>query len=183
MRGRSLDSGDSGKAGSSSRPSTTTGQIILPDAVEGEINTQQPCVPAAVCTETESDEIESTETFAAKAKRMLRPKSMGYLIGNREGTTEANQRFSRVASKQEQSAGISLREKLAAAAEEDDLRNFHMSEWGKISVENDHDDANYGDSSLWPISKARRRLVEDERVIARFSYCSPAKSFILPDNL
>lgn len=78
---------------------------------------------------------------------------------------------------------ISLRDQMVAAAEQDDLRNFDMSEWGKISVDNDHDDVNYGDSSLWPINRARRRLVEDERMIAGFGYCSGSAPFGLPDNL
>lgn len=182
MREKSVGSGDSGKGGSSGKASASgKGGPLYTKA--GEISFQDACVPAGVSTGTESDEIESPNKLAAKARRIFRPKSMGHLNGNRGGTTSANQRFSRVTSEHEQSASISLREKMAAAAEQDDLRNFDMSEWGKISVDNDHDDANYGDASLWPISRARRRLVEDERVIAGFSYCSASKPFVVPDNL
>lgn len=78
---------------------------------------------------------------------------------------------------------VSLREQMVAAAEEDDLRNFDMSEWGKISVDNDHDDAGYGDGALWPFSRARRKLVEEERMIAGFGYCSCSTPLGVPDNL
>ena len=78
---------------------------------------------------------------------------------------------------------VSLRERMVAASEEDDLKNFDMSEWGKISVDIDHDDITYGDGCLWPISKARRRLTEDERFIAGFAYCSSSTPLGMPDNL
>lgn len=182
MREKSADSGDSGKAGSGSKASGSE-RTGAPDSKTGDISSQDAYAQGGISTGTESDEIETTNRLSAKARRMFRPKSLGHLNGNRPGTTRANQRFSRVVSEQEQSPSVSLREKMAAAAEQDDLRNFDMSEWGKISVDNDHDDANYGDASLWPISRAKRRLVEDERVIAGFSYCSSSKPFVVPDNL
>lgn len=76
----------------------------------------------------------------------------------------------------------SLWDGMVAAAESDDLRNFDMAEWGKVSVDHDEDDEFYGDASLWPISKARHRL-EDERMIAGFSYCSTAAPAPLPSHL
>lgn len=177
----SSGSGESSKAGASTIPNGA-GRVAPLNAMAGEVSSHDAYVPSA-STGTESDEIESPSRLAAKAKRIFRPKSMGHLNATRGNTGAPKQKFSRVASEHEQSPSISLREKMAAAAEEDDLRNFDMSEWGKISVDNDHDDANYGDCSLWPISKARRRLIEDERMIAGFSYCSCAKPFVLPDNL
>ena len=46
-----------------------------------------------------------------------------------------------------------LRESLSfqertVAVEQDDLRNFDMNEWGKISVDNHHDNAKYGDAGM-----------------------------------
>lgn len=177
----SSGSGESSKAGKSTMPNGVE-RVAPLNATAGDISSQDACVPSG-STGTESDEIESPNRLAAKAKRIFRPKSMGHLNATRGNLVPPKQKFARVASEHEQSPSISLREKMAAAAEQDDLRNFDMSEWGKISVDNDHDDANYGDSSLWPISKARRRLVEDERMIAGFSYCSPSKPFVMPDNL
>lgn len=112
---------------------------------------------------------ENDTTPPNKARRMARIRSMPPK-GRQRVPTELME-------------SVSLRERMVAAAEEDDLRNFDMSEWGKISVDIDHDDVGYGDGSLWPISKARRRLSEDERFIAGFGYCSGSSPFVLPDNL
>lgn len=80
-------------------------------------------------------------------------------------------------------AAKTLREQMAAAAEQDDLRNFDMSEWGKISVDNDHDDMGYGDGGLWPFGRARRKLSEEERMIAGFGYCSCSAPLEMPEHL
>lgn len=151
---------------------------------EASIQESSPMIAASTATE-ESDETgeSSSRSRPTRNRRMIRPKSAGHLGGARSPAAGKERRFVRIMSEQDQSQSMSLREKMAAAAEQDDLRNFDMSEWGKISVDNDHDDANYGDCSLWPISKARRRLVEDERMIAGFSYCSSSKPFTVPDNL
>lgn len=77
----------------------------------------------------------------------------------------------------------SLREQMEEAAEEDDLRNFDMSEWGKISVDVDHDDLSYGDGGLWPFSRARRKLLEEDRMVAGFGYCSMSNCLGLPEYL
>ncbi|KAI0559360.1 Serine/threonine protein kinase [Gracilaria domingensis] len=78
----------------------------------------------------------------------------------------------------------SLRERMKkAAAEQDDLRNFDMSEWGKISVDQDYDDVTYGDHALWPVSKARRKIVEEERLIVGYAYCSSGAPFSVPGEL
>lgn len=129
-------------------------------------------------TGTDSEENEAPQKVASKSKRIIRPKSLGNIGSPR--SKKANRAPPPAI---DQSLSISLRDRMVAAAEQDDLRNFDMSEWGKISVDNDHDDVNYGDGSLWPISKARRRLVEDERMIAGFSYSSTSTPFALPDNL
>lgn len=182
LRKTSVGSGDSGKGQSDAKSSGT--EHGSPIGSKGsEKSSPVAGIPAGTSTGTESDEIEGSNRMATKTKRLFRPKSLGNLNGNRASPTSGNAKLSRIASEQEQNTNISLREKMAAAAEQDDLRNFDMSEWGKISVDNDHDDPNYGDSSLWPISKARRRLVEDERVIAGFSYCSSSKPLVVPDNL
>lgn len=68
-------------------------------------------------------------------------------------------------------AATSLWDGMVAAAESNDLRNFDMAEWGKVSVDHDEDDAAYGDSSLWPVLSARIAF-EDERMIAGFTYCN-----------
>lgn len=68
------------------------------------------------------------------------------------------------------------------ATESNDLRNFDMVEWGKVSVDHDEDDESYGDPSLWPMSKTRSRFV-DGHMVAGFSYCSRDKSFSLPPYL
>lgn len=151
---------------------------------EASIQDSSPMIAASTATE-ESDETgeSSSRPRSSRNRRMIRPKSAGHLGGARSSVAGKDRRFVRIMSEQDQSQSMSLREKMAAAAEQDDLRNFDMSEWGKISVDNDHDDANYGDRSLWPISKARRRLIEDERMIAGFSYCSSSKPFTVPDNL
>lgn len=128
---------------------------------------------ASPASATKSEAISSSseaEVSAKKSKRLSRPKS-GRLVGRSRGRGSAALE------------SISLRERMVAAAEQDDLRNFDMSEWGKISVDNDHDDANYGDGSLWPINRARRKLVEDERMIAGFGYCSSSAPFSVPENL
>lgn len=78
---------------------------------------------------------------------------------------------------------VSLREQMVAAAEQDDLRNFDMAEWGKISVDNDHDDVEYGDGALWPFARTNRKLVEEDRLIAGFGYCSCSSPMGLPDHL
>lgn len=78
---------------------------------------------------------------------------------------------------------VSLREQMVAAAEEDDLRNFDMREWGKISVDVDHDDATYGDAALWPFTRARRKLLEEERMVVGFGYSSMSRPMGLPENL
>lgn len=78
---------------------------------------------------------------------------------------------------------VSLREQMVAAAEEDDLRNFDMREWGKISVDVDHDDATYGDAALWPFARARRKLLEEERMVVGFGYSSMSRPMGLPENL
>lgn len=78
---------------------------------------------------------------------------------------------------------LSLREQMVAAAEQDDLQNFDMSEWGKISVDVDQDDPSYGDGALWPVARARRKLVEEERMMAGFGYCSMSTPLGVPDYL
>ena len=125
--------------------------------------------PAANRTETSSSETESTPP--KHVRRLARPKSAHIPKSMRMKVSN------------ELPESLSLRERMVAAAEQDDLRNFDMSEWGKISVDNDHDDANYGDGSLWPISTARRKLIEDDQLIVGYSYCSSSKPFSVPDNL
>lgn len=151
-----------------------------------EVSAQNSSGAAGANTATEeSDETveSSTKSRAQRHRRMTRPKSTGHLGITRFSIGGKERKFMRVLSDHNQHQGVTLREQMAAAAEQDDLRNFDMSEWGKISVDNDHDDVNYGDCSLWPISKARRRLVEEERMIVGFSYCSSSTPFNLPDNL
>ncbi|PXF48389.1 Protein kinase C alpha type [Gracilariopsis chorda] len=70
-------------------------------------------------------------------------------------------------------AHTSLRERMkAACAVQDDLRNFDMREWGKISVDQDYDDVEYGDHALWPVARARRKVLDDEWLIVGYAYCS-----------
>lgn len=152
----------------------------------GELGMQDSC--AMLCASTATEESDETGDVQKKGrigknKRISRPKSLGHIGMSKFSVSNKERKFVRILSEQDQSQSVSLREKMATAAEQDDLRNFDMSEWGKISVDNDRDDANYGDSSLWPISKARRKLVEDERMIVGFSYCSSSTPFVLPDNL
>lgn len=187
--GNGTGSGATGEAGQVGRAhgdpryvgSTSRGQRVASAGDRAaEVNHPRSAIPMA-STGTESDEIETPQKVASKSKRIIRPKSTGnigsawYSIPGRGDKTHTGGT--------DQSQSLSLRDKMVAAAEQDDLRNFDMSEWGKISVDIDHDDINYGDGSLWPISKARRRLVEDERMIAGFSYCSTSTPFALPDNL
>lgn len=65
----------------------------------------------------------------------------------------------------------SLWDGMVAAAESNDLRNFDMVEWGKVSVDHDEDDAAYGDYGLWPLLGVGEALA-DERMIAGFAYSS-----------
>lgn len=152
----------------------------------GEVSAQgsNGAVGTNVATEVSDETVESSaKSRTQRSRRMTRPKSTGHLGITRFSMGGKERKFMRVLSDRDQHKGVTLREQMAAAAEQDDLRNFDMSEWGKVSVDNDHDDVNYGDCSLWPISKARRRLVEEERMIAGFSYCSSSTPFNLPDNL
>lgn len=152
----------------------------------GEVSLQESSGAVGASTGTEeSDETgeSSSRSRGQRNRRIVRPKSTGHLGITRFSMGGKERKFVRILSDHDKQQSITLREQMVAAAEQDDLRNFDMSEWGKISVDNDHDDLNYGDCSLWPISKARRRLVEEERMIAGFSYCSSSTPFTLPDNL
>ncbi len=71
------------------------------------------------------------------------------------------------------STATSLWDGMVAAVESDDLRNFDMAEWGKVSVDHDEDDVGYGDHSLWPLLGVRE-VLDDERMIAGFAYSSTA---------
>ncbi|GAB0496574.1 hypothetical protein MMPV_007887 [Pyropia vietnamensis] len=55
---------------------------------------------------------------------------------------------------------------------QDELRNFDLAEWGHVSIDNDRDDASYGDDTLWPPVRARKRI-GDELFIVGFAYSSP----------
>lgn len=98
-----------------------------------------------------------------------------------ENTTNPNNTPS--AGRSSDAKAVSLREQMVAAAEQDDLRNFDMAEWGKISVDNDHDDVEYGDGALWPFARTNRKLAEEDRLIAGFGYCSCSSPMGLPDHL
>lgn len=60
----------------------------------------------------------------------------------------------------------------ASASAQDELRNFDLNEWGSVSIDTDHDDAGYGDSSLWPLTRPAARLGDDQAVVG-FSYTAP----------
>ncbi|KAK1868579.1 hypothetical protein I4F81_011064 [Pyropia yezoensis] len=55
---------------------------------------------------------------------------------------------------------------------QDELRNFDLAEWGHVSIDNDRDDATYGDDTLWPPVRARKRIA-DELFVVGFAYASP----------
>lgn len=76
----------------------------------------------------------------------------------------------------------SLWDGMVAAAESNDLRNFDMAEWGKVSVDHDEDDDAYGDASLWPVLSTRIAF-DDERMIAGFTFCSSFSIAPMPPNL
>ena len=82
------------------------------------------------------------------------------------------------------STATSLWDGMVAAVESDDLRNFDMAEWGKVSVDHDEDDVGYGDHSLWPLLGVRE-VLDDERMIAGFAYSSTATGIVsrLPTDI
>jgi len=50
------------------------------------------------------------------------------------------------------------------------LRNFDLSEWAHVKMEDDKDEPTYGDGKLFPVFKARKREM-DVDYIANFSFC------------
>lgn len=124
-------------------------------------------------SENADDELASSVSDADRARNRERRSSRRKSAGTATLTRRT----------EEVETGVSLREQMAAASEQDDLRNFDMSEWGKISVDNDHDDPGYGDGCLWPFARARRKLIEEDHMIAGFGYCSCSTPLSLPDHL
>lgn len=125
--------------------------------------------------------VSESDRLRGRERRASRRKSGGMAMSTRLSERDVGASTKRGDDEGEKS--VSLREQMVAAAEQDDLRNFDMSEWGKISVDNDHDDVDYGDGSLWPFAKSIRKLSEEERMIAGFAYCSCSTPLGLPDHL
>ena len=125
---------------------------------------------------------ESSELITQKkSRRFLRTRSSR--ISPRTTNGDGNEEGTKIRIDQMANHGISLREKMAAAAEQDDLRNFDMAEWGKVSVDLDHDDSTYGDSGLWPLQKAKRNVMDADRLIVGYAYCSMSEPFGMPNDL
>jgi len=62
---------------------------------------------------------------------------------------------------------------------QDELRNFDLAEWGHVSIDNDRDDATYGDDTLWPPLRAKRRIC-DELFVVGFAYATSLPSAVPP---
>eukprot|EP00168_Porphyra_purpurea_P015717 TRINITY_DN4891_c0_g1_i2.p3 TRINITY_DN4891_c0_g1~~TRINITY_DN4891_c0_g1_i2.p3 ORF type:complete len:229 (+),score=44.33 TRINITY_DN4891_c0_g1_i2:104-688(+) len=62
---------------------------------------------------------------------------------------------------------------------QDELRNFDLAEWGHVSIDNDRDDATYGDDTLWPPLRAKRRI-GDELFVVGFAYATSLPSSVPP---
>jgi len=69
-------------------------------------------------------------------------------------------------------SGLGAGADAANPSAQDELRNFDLNEWGSVSIDTDHDDAGYGDSSLWPLIRPAGRLGDDQAVVG-FSFTAP----------